>query len=348
MSPAVQRILFLADAGAAVGGGHVMRCLTLAGALRARGAACAFVASPEVSRILAAFAGPEIERLQGFEGDAEALVRAGLVAIGDWEANLVVVDHYGVSAEQEARLRGAAGRLLAIDDLKRPHEADVVLDSNLGRGADDYPGVAVLAGPAHTLIRPAFRDLREIALMRRASQPGVSRVLVAMGLTDLDGITARVLTALQPVLGDRQVDVVLGGGAVGLDQVLALARADRRLEIHVDTRAMSALTAAADLAVGAGGSSTWERCCLGLPAITVVLADNQRANAAALEAEGATVTLEAGKAGFEADLAATFEGLCADRDHLAALGAASAKLCDGQGAERVAVKVLRLRPNEKA
>ncbi len=343
MSRSVQRILFLADAGPRVGGGHVMRSLTLAEALRAKGAACAFAAGSEVARMLAAFAGPEIERLPGSDGDAEALTEAGLVAIGDWGAEWVVVDHYGLSAEQELRLRTAAGRLLAIDDLKRAHDADLVLDSNLGRAASDYPGVTALTGPAYTLIRPAFRDLRDIALMRREGQPDVSRVLVAMGLTDVDGITARVLAALQPVLGERQVDVVLGGSAVGLDRVLAMAEHDRRLEIHVDTRAMSALTAAADLAVGAGGSSTWERCCLGLPAITVVLADNQRANAAALEAAGATVALEAEAAAFEAKLPATFEALCADRDRLRALGGASAALCDGLGAERVAKRVLAVR-----
>jgi len=136
---------------------------------------------------------------------------------------------------------------------------------------------------------------------------------------------------------------VLGGGAVGLDEVLAMAEGDRRLEIHVDTRAMSALTAAADLAIGAGGSSTWERCCLGLPAITVVLAENQRANAAALEAAGATVVLEAADAGFETELAATFQALCAGRERLRELSAASAALCDGLGAERVAKRVLAVR-----
>lgn len=343
MTPSIQRILFLCNAGPSVGGGHVMRCLTLAGALRARGAACAFVASPEVSRLLAAFAGPEIERLAGGGEDAEALTCDGLVAIADWDAGWVVVDHYGLDAEQEQRLRGLAGRLLAMDDLLRPHHADLVLDSNLGRTAHDYPGAEVLAGSDFTLIRPAFRDLRDVALMRRATQPDASRVLVAMGLTDVDGVTARVLAALQPVLGERQVDVVLGGGAAGLDKVLQMAESDRRLEVHVDTRAMSALTAAADLAVGAGGSSTWERCCLGLPAITVVLAENQRANAAALEAAGATVALDAGDPLFDSRLAWVFKALCADAKRLTELSFAAASLCDGMGAERAAAKMLRTR-----
>lgn len=340
MSRRVQRILFLADAGPRVGGGHVMRCLTLAGALRDRGAACAFIATPEVNRLLAAFAGPDIERLQGIGEDAEALVRAGLTAIGDWDASWVVTDHYGVSAAQEGRLRRSAGRLLAIDDLRRGHDADLILDSNLGRAPADYPGAEVLAGPAYTLIRPAFGDLRRIALMNRSVQTGVGRVLIAMGLTDLDGITARALRAILPVLGDRQADVVLGGGAAGLDEVLRLAHGDRRIEVHVDTRAMSALTAAADLAIGAGGSSTWERCCLGLPAVTVVLADNQKANAEALEAAGATLALNAADADFDACLAEQFQALCADDARLKAMASAAAGLCDGQGAVRVAARLL--------
>ena len=340
MSRPVQRILFLADAGPRVGGGHVMRCLTLAGALRDKGAACAFVATPEVSRLLAAFAGPEIERLQGVGEDAEALARAGLTAIGDWDATWVVADHYGLSAAQERRLRLSAGRLLAIDDLRRSHDADLVLDTNLGRAPIDYRGSEVLAGPGYTLIRPAFGDLRQIALMNRSVQSGVGRVLIAMGLTDLDGITARVLRAILPVLGDRQADVVLGGGAAGLDEVMRLAHGDRRIEVHVDTRAMSALTAAADLAIGAGGSSTWERCCLGLPAITVVLAENQKANAAALEAAGATLSLNVADADFDARLADQFQALCADDTRLKAMASAAAGLCDGQGAVRVAQRML--------
>src|SRR5690242_15333944 len=109
MTVAVQRILFLCNAGARVGGGHVMRSLTLAEALRAKGAVCAFAAGPEVARMLAAFAGPEIERLPGADGDAEAMTEAGLLAIDDWGARWVVVDHYGLSAAPEARLRAAAG-----------------------------------------------------------------------------------------------------------------------------------------------------------------------------------------------------------------------------------------------
>ncbi|QUD89938.1 UDP-2,4-diacetamido-2,4,6-trideoxy-beta-L-altropyranose hydrolase [Phenylobacterium montanum] len=340
MTSTPQRVLFLCNAGPSVGGGHVMRCLTLAGALKQRGASCAFVASPEVSPFLAAFAGPEIERLRGTGEEAETLTRDGLLAIADWDASWVVVDHYGLAAGQEARLRGLAGRLLAMDDLKRPHDADLVLDSNLGRSGEDYPGAVVLAGPDYTLIRPAFRDLRDVSLMRRASQPDVSRVLVAMGLTDVDGITARVLEAIQPVLGERQVDVVLGGSAAGLDRVLKLAEADRRLEVHVDTRAMSALTAAADLAVGAGGSSTWERCCLGLPSITAILAENQRANAQAMEAAGATVALDAADPLFDSRLASVFKALCSDAKRLTELSFHAALLCDGTGAEKVAAKML--------
>jgi UDP-2,4-diacetamido-2,4,6-trideoxy-beta-L-altropyranose hydrolase len=334
------RVLFLPDAGARVGGGHVMRCLTLAGALGERGAACAFAVGPEGARLVEAFAPPGIERLPGADDDADRAVAAGLAAVAGWRATWLVVDHYGVSARQEARLRAAAGRLLALDDLKRTHDADLVLDSNLGRTAGDYPGQEVLAGPAFTLVRPAFRAQREEALARRARQGGVERVLVAMGLTDLMAITARVLEALQPALGARQVDVVLGAGAAGLEEARALAAEDRRLRIHIDTQAMAELTAAADLAVGAGGSSTWERCCLGLPTLTVILADNQRANAEVLAAAGAAVALEASDPDFPAKLAAAFTGLCANGERRRAMGAAAAALCDGLGAEMVAARML--------
>ena len=332
------RILFFADAGPSVGGGHVMRCLTLAQALAVRGAACGFVATPAVCAILDVFASAGVERVAVSGDSAEALGAAAL----RWAASAMVVDHYQFELGHEARLRAAARPLLAIDDLRRRHDCDLVLDSNLDRTSADYPGIETLAGPAYALVRPAFVERRDAVLARRARGEAPRRLLVSLGLTDVEAITARVVEAVLPACGELGLDVVLGAGAPSLERLRAISQSDARVSLHVNTQDMPTLTAAADLAIGAGGSSVWERCCLGLPSITLVLADNQRPNAQALQAAGATLTLEAGAADFEGSLRATLQRLTADAPLRQVVSQAAASLCDGRGADRVADRLLAL------
>jgi spore coat polysaccharide biosynthesis predicted glycosyltransferase SpsG len=99
---------------------------------------------------------------------------------------------------------------------------------------------------------------------------------------------------------------------------------------------MAPLTAAADLVIGAGGSSTWERCVLGTPTLQVVLADNQADAAHRLEALGAVVRLDGRSELFEAELMLGFKALVRDAAARTRLSAVSAGLCDGRGAERAA------------
>jgi len=329
------RILFFADAGPTVGGGHVMRCLTLAEALIGQGAACAFAAPPAAMRLLDTFASPGIERLPIPEG-APARQAAPVADLArTWGAQAAVLDHYGAGPGDEAMIRTGVHRLLVLDDLKRGHLCDLVLDSNLDRAAADYPGVESLTGPAYALVRPEFAALRAETLARRANATP-SRLLIALGLTDLGGITARVVETLLPSLGDLHVDIVLGQGAPSLTTLAPLASRDPRLTLHMDTREMAALTAAADLAIGAGGSSVWERCCLGLPTLTLILAGNQREATLALAARGAAEVVEVG------DLAGPLAALIGDPPRLAAMSAAASKICDGGGAARVAERLLAI------
>lgn len=313
------RILFVCDAGPRVGGGHVMRCLTLAGALARRGADCAFVRTPEAADILARYA-PDM-RLVG----------------EDAPADLVVLDSYRMAPQTEALWRARAQRLAVIDDLARLHDADLVLDPSFGRDARDYTAPTVLAGPAYALVRPDFAAAREGALSRRGEP--VRRCLVSLGLTDVGGITGRVAAALAD--GALALDVVVGAGAPSLPALQAMA-AKGRVTLHIDSDDMAGLITRADLCVGAGGSSVWERACLGLPTVTLILADNQRDMAMKLDAAGVTVALDARWPGLEGRLAEAVERLVRDDTLRAGLSAKSAEICDGLGADRAAEALLGL------
>jgi len=317
------RILFVCDAGPGVGGGHVMRCLTLAGALAAKGAGCAFVRTPEAADILARYA-------------------PGMPLVGeDATADLVVLDSYRMAPATEAVWRARAGRLAVLDDLMRPHDADLVLDPSFGRDARDYAAPVVLAGPAYALVRPAFVAARSAALARRGEP--ARRCLVSLGLTDVGGITGRVAAALAD--GALALDVVVGAGAPSLPALQALA-ADGRVTLHIDTDDMAGLIARADLCIGAGGSSVWERACLGLPTVTLILADNQRDMAMKLDAAGVTLALDARWPGLEGRLVEAVQRLVRDDALRAGLSSTSAALCDGLGADRAAERLFALLSRE--
>ena len=332
-------ILFVTDAGPQVGGGHVMRSLTLAGALQAGGAACAFVAPPSVAALLDAFA-PEMDRWPAATTEPDALLRAI-----DPPFDAIVFDHYGLSEPDHGVM--AQGRpTLVIDDLAdRPLGGDIVLDSGPARRAQDYEGLLsgharLLLGPQYAPVRPEFAALRETALGWRGEP--VQRFLVSMGLSDVGAITSRVAERLRPRAGEAGIDIVLGEAAPSLPGLTKVARRDPRLAIHVDTPHMARLTAEADIGIGAAGSSSWERCTLGLPSLLVVVAENQRAAAAALAEAGAALVVDAEAADFDTAFDRALLKLLNDAEARRELARRSAELCDGQGAGRVAEALLLL------
>lgn len=361
-------VAFRADASVEIGAGHVMRCLTLADALRGRGARCLFLCRPHDGHLLELVAarGHEAVALPARRGetasDAAAPVHAHWLGTGwasdaadsrdalagrrpDW----LVVDHYALERRWERAMRPHCRRLLVIDDLAdRPHDCDLLLDQNLGRRAEDYRGLLpagaqALAGPRHALLRPQFAALRAESLARR-QHPRLERLLVSMGGVDKDDVTGAVLDALHgcDLPRDLQVTVAMGPQAPWRAQVQTRAAAmPRPTRVLVGAGDMARLMAEADLAVGAAGGSAWERCAVALPSLVVVVADNQRFSAAALDAAGAALLLgEVGAGGWRERLAAALSRL-ADPDARRAMAAAAARVTDGLGAQRVVQAMLQ-------
>ncbi len=337
------KVAIRADASIAIGSGHVMRCLALADTLRRRGAETRFLCRRQPGHLgdLIAARGHALSWLPADIGAGEdaRLCRTALAEGADW----LVADHYGLDAEWETTLATVARSLLVIDDLAdRPHACDLLLDQNLfadpaGRYARLLlPHCRTLLGPVHALLRPEFRQLAKLQPDRAR---GVGRVLVFLGGSDADNCTGRVLTMLDGHPG-LAVDVVAGAvhpAAAALAR-WCYARAGARL-IPAGGN-FPALLAAADLAIGAGGTTTWERCCLGLPSLVLGVADNQHTVAAAVAGFGAHLYLGPAAAVTDRRLQASLDVLLDSpelRRHMAAQGRA---LVDGIGAERVADAML--------
>ncbi len=342
--PQAPEILFVVDGGPEIGGGHVMRSLALARALQAQGARCRYVAAPFTARILETYAPGEFDAEPAKSESPDCLVEDASAAIGRVAPQAIVFDHFRLGDDDHRRI--ARGRLsLAIDDLAdRRLGVDLVLDLGPDRKPEDYAGLAegaeLLLGPRYALLRPEFAQGRAQALARRDGRASVGRILVSLGLTDVGGITGRVVGALLSTRGSAAIDVVIGPAAPSRAELESLAEAEASLHLHVDSRDVAGLMTRADVAVGAGGSSTWERCALGLPSLLVVLADNQEPSAEALARLGAVVKLDARVPGFEAELQTQFARLMADSEARASLSRISSTLADGEGASRVAQALL--------
>ena len=334
-------VVFRADASPAIGGGHVMRCLSLADALAEADWSCGFaVRSGTLETVPALARSRHQTRLLAHDDAGEPAELARRWPDGaDW----LIVDHYRRDAAFEQACRPWAKRVMAFDDLAdRGHDCDLLLDQSLGRDERDYAGLApahcrLLLGPRYALLRPAFAALRDAALARRADDGGIRRILVSLGATDPNNVTAVVLEGIGRSAVEAEVDVVMGAAALHLAAVRAVAgRLPQTVRLHVDAPDMAELMVQSDLAVGAAGTTSWERCCLGLPSLLVVLADNQRAIADALVRAEAAARIGADRAGLAAaDVAADVGAIAGDPARRRRIAMAAAKIVDGRGVQRV-------------
>lgn len=302
------RIAFRVDASDAIGSGHVMRCLTLADRLREHGAEISFLCRElpgNMNRYIEG-KGHRVYRLdlakqstrEGWvcQADAEQTRRA-LEAAGtpvDW----LVVDHYNIDERWEAMERPYAKKILVIDDLaNRRHDCEVLLDQNYYPNMEHRyeklvpPHCRRLLGPAYALLRPEFPEARKKMRRRHGN---IERILVFFGGSDPTKETGKTLLALRRLnRPDIALDVVVGSANPQRQQIEKLCAEMPNAVFHCQISNMAELMAKADLAIGAGGSSTWERCFLGLPTLTVIVADNQAETTTSMAEAGAVWSLGA-------------------------------------------------------
>lgn len=333
------RAIFRFDASHAIGGGHAYRCLTLARALADVGWEIIVAARPETFAIVPIASDFLSMVIECPEGEEAATIGTGIVS-----ADLLVIDHYFRDAVFERCARSWAQRILVIDDLAdRPHDCDFLLDQTYGRHAQDYRGLVppfctLLMGPDYALLRPQFFSERVGALQRRRVSK-VEKILVSMGATDSDNLSSIVLEGIAQTELKACVDVVLGATAPYLSTVRSQAAAMKQnVRVFVGVANMASLMASADLAVGTGGVTSWERCCLGLPTLLAVVADNQRLIASGLEKSGAVVVVTDN---LSTVIGETLTSLAGSPERLRSMALAAANICDGQGTGRVTQKVLQ-------
>lgn len=354
------KIAFRVDASLAIGTGHVMRCRTLAAALQKKGAHIQFITRAHAGHLadmlvrdgFATTLLPQPACIENKGNDYAAWLGVSqqedadqtIAALENQQCDWFIVDHYGLDRAWEAQLRPHTRKLMVIDDLaNRPHECNLLLDQNYALvGQERYLAwvpehCQLLLGPRYALLRPEYAQYRETMVPRTGD---IKRLLLFMGGADNANITGKILAALSAAqLAHLEVDVVIGSNFIHTTEVTKQANARPNTHIHGPRTHLADLMAKADLAIGAGGATTWERLCMGLPSLVLSIAENQVPACEALASSGFIRYLgSAHDLGVDAIESALLKAL-AEVKQLHAVARINQTLVDGRGADRV-VEVL--------
>lgn len=254
----------------------------------------------------------------------------------DW----LIVDHYALDARWELALSIIVKKIMVIDDLAdRQHECDVLLDQNLYNDQEHrykfrVPSTCkLLLGPSYALLRPQFLEARAKTSPRGAD---IRRIFVFFGGSDLTNETQKSLMAIAALdIPDVWVDVVIGASNLNYETIKEFCKSLSRVRIHYQVDNIAQLMLMADLALGASGSTTWERCALGLPALVISVAHNQVAIAEGVDKIGAHRHLGLSKGIHVEHLTAAIKEIYDDPEVLHKMSSSGWTLVDAKGCERV-------------
>jgi len=357
-------VVFRVDASLAIGSGHVMRCITLAQRMRNCGFKCHFICREHTGNFIRYIEqlGFLVHRLPASSSSQPRVNNEYPLPLhaqwlgSSWELDKqltseilnmlgsvgwLIIDHYAIDARWERALKDYCDRILVIDDLAdRQHYCDLLIDQTLDRTFYDYknlvPGeTKLLVGPKYALLRDSFVLAREQAYSINAPN-NLSRILVSMGGVDEKNATLKVLQQL--VKNEKYlVTVLLGPNAPHYKDVSAYCRKYRNIKHIQFTNDIAALMLESDISIGAAGSTSWERACLGLPSIVIPLADNQREIAQKLDVAKAAILIELDD--IDSSLAKKIAEIAVRWE---SIHDANFRLCDGLGVNRLMQELSKL------
>ncbi len=340
-------VVIRADASRYIGYGHIMRCITLAEELRRQGADVTFICREDEGNLIGFIeqSGFNSHSLpSGISPEEDAAHTGKFVAEKKGQADYLIVDHYGLGVSWEKYMKSCAERIMVIDDhVDREHMCDILLNQNYGIDASVYDGITPLGcrkltGSSYVLLRDQFRAMRKNVSPRNGE---VKKIFIFFGGGDNTDETRKAVEAVQ--LLDRPdlfLTVLVGGSNPHWKEIKALCHLLPNSVLYRQVYDLAPLMADADLAIGAGGSNTWERCCLGLPSMVLVLADNQKTFIEKLDRDGIVLNVGWFEGVTPSTIAEMIEKLIIDKTRLIDMSKRSMEIVDGEGAKRVAEEML--------
>ena len=333
------RAVFRCDGGVQTGAGHLARCLTLADGLASAGWDCVFLVNSEAEAVF-----PRL-----FQSAHRVVVlvseeRLSVQPVAACGGDLLVVDHYQLGAAFEAAARDYFLLVMAIDDFDgRAHSCDILLNQNDvsdGPAANSASTALLLQGRQFALLAPQYLALRPKALARRREAGAVDRLLICFGASDPHNFCGRAAAAVLESRVKCRIDIVVSSASPNAALLRELQqRPDVPISLHFDTQRMAELMFEADLSIGAAGATTWERCCLGLPAVVYQIADNQAQIAHAISQQGAAWIIEDARSMKSDELIRAVETLSSDRDRRSQMAERASRMADGKGVTRVVTEI---------
>ena len=294
------KVVFRVDSSILIGFGHLMRCLTLAKVLRYRGCQCSFVCRDHIGNISGiitdsgfklfllkrpnetarlSLTGPEYDGWLGcaWQVDSDQTNEILKSIQPEW----LIVDHYAIDVKWEKHLAENYKRLMVIDDTaNHDHDCDLLLDQNLFVDMKERykgkvsPKCLKLLGPKYALLQPEYSQVKEKTKARSAL---IQNVLIFFGGSDQKNLTELAFLAVQSFGSSfTSINVVMSSASPHYDRVRSLMKPIKKAILHCDLPSLAPLILEADLGVGAGGITNWERFCLGLPSLVITLAENQK------------------------------------------------------------------------
>lgn len=359
----IKTIVIRADASIQSGTGHVMRCLTLAEQFRSVCSQIVFFCRRHRGNLIASikekgfdvcelplhpdqsFYGKRFEYLEWLgcsqQTDAQDCINQ-IHTISD-SIDLLVVDNYALDENWEKQIRPYVNKIMVIDDLAdRKHDCDLLLDQTFDRNVKDYfdfveDKTRLLVGAKYALLRQEFSEWRPYSLQRR-NNPSIKQILITLGGVDSQNVTSEILNSLyeSALPKNTKIIVIMGNASPWLENVMATAKqASLKVEVRINVNNMAELMANSDFAISAAGATAWELCCLGLPTLMVVLAENQRQIAANLHGYGSVILLERENLKKMKNL---IDGL--NKVKLKKLSNSGSKIIDGLGAHKTLKQII--------
>ncbi|WP_430790867.1 UDP-2,4-diacetamido-2,4,6-trideoxy-beta-L-altropyranose hydrolase [Virgibacillus flavescens] len=289
-------VCFRVDASNEIGSGHIMRCLTIADSLKNRGDQVTFICRNHIGHL------SELIKEKGYDVLKLVNVRDNTQSIEseffhtNWlgtsededlsetvqelkkqhlKFDWIVIDHYAIGKTWHKKIRKFIPNIMVIDDLAdREHDCDILLDQNYFQNQyERYTNLVPndckqLIGPKYSLLRDEFSELHDVE--KSGNTPKTA--IIFYGGSDPTNETIKAINAVNKF--DIHVHVVVGPSNFLKDEIKNLCK-DKNINFHYNINYMAQLMQKADFAICAGGSTTWERYCVGTPAILTAVAYNQ-------------------------------------------------------------------------
>ena len=365
-------IAFRVDSSIEIGTGHTMRCLTLADKFNIQENNILFIISDFLGNqkdfitkkgyfvvTLSKFENLNNnhfpDHLSLFDVDWEKDAKDTINNVKNYKLDLLIVDHYGIDYRWHSCLRKYTKQLMVIDDLaNRQLDCDLLLDQTYGRKKKSYIDLIpnhtkMLLGTNFALVRPEFALLRSIAHQKRNQNTEIRNILISIGGMDSKNITGEAIIALEATLWKKrpEINIVLNKTAPHLNLIMKKAKnSNFKIKVIIDASNMAELMLNADLAIGASGTTSWERCVLGLPTITICLAENQRNIYNNLEKVGAHLVLKNENKATSSLIENKLNEILENPKSLDSVSSSAFKICDGNGIHWVNLKISPIISND--